>query len=238
MFFLLAIRDFILILGLFYTFLIFWIAFIGIQFLEDVVVPKRTKFFGVPLGLLLRPLSLDLPCQLDIFGHDGYPLCVHSAKVGILEEAYQVCLRGLLQRHYHPTLESDVYFAEVLSKLSHQSLEWQLPDEQFSGLLVPPNLSQGHCAWSIPARLLRRLLGWWQLLHAPFCFALLFLDLWLELLMWSLATARQLWMPLVPVIIIVFRQWGRVVYMLLSLLIIHLQGMTNCILPNSFPVPM
>ena len=51
--FLLATQDFIFILGLFYTFLIFWIAFIGIQLLEDVVVPKRTKFFGVPLGLVL-----------------------------------------------------------------------------------------------------------------------------------------------------------------------------------------
>ena len=46
MFFLLAIQDFIFILGLFCTFLIFWIAFIGIQLLEDVMVPKRTKFWS------------------------------------------------------------------------------------------------------------------------------------------------------------------------------------------------
>ena len=81
MFFLLVIWDFIFILGLFYTFLTFWIAFIGIQLLEDVMVPKRTKFFGVPLGLVLRPLSLDLLHQLDVFGHDGHPLSVHSTKV-------------------------------------------------------------------------------------------------------------------------------------------------------------
>ena len=43
--FLLVTRDFIFILGLFYTFLIFWIAFIGIQLLEDVMVPKRTEFW-------------------------------------------------------------------------------------------------------------------------------------------------------------------------------------------------
>ena len=42
--FLLVIRDLIFILGLFYTFLIFWIAFIGIQLLEDVMVLKRTEF--------------------------------------------------------------------------------------------------------------------------------------------------------------------------------------------------
>ena len=52
MFFLLMIWDFVFILGLFYTLLIFWIAFIGIQLMEDVVVLKRTKFFGVPLGLV------------------------------------------------------------------------------------------------------------------------------------------------------------------------------------------
>ena len=200
--------------------------------------PDWTKFFGVLLGPVLRPLSPDLPRQLDIFGHYGYPLSVHGTKVGILQEAYQVCLQGLLQCHYHPTLESDVYLAEVLSKLSHQSLEWQLPDEQFSGLLVPPDLSQGHCARSVPARLLRWLLGRWQLLHTAFCFALLFLDLRLQLLAWSLAATWQFWMPLVPVIIIILRQWGRVVYMLLSLLVICLQSMTDSILPDSFPVPM
>ena len=91
--------------------------------------PEKDRVFGVPLGLVLRPLSPDPLHQLDIFGHNCYPLCVHHTKVGILKEAYQVCLQGLLQRHYCPTLESDVYLAKVLSKLSHQSLEWQLPDE-------------------------------------------------------------------------------------------------------------
>ena len=46
MFFLLALWDFIIILGLFCTSLIFWIAFIGIQLLEDVMVLKRTEFWS------------------------------------------------------------------------------------------------------------------------------------------------------------------------------------------------
>ena len=163
---------------------------------------------------------------------------MHGAKVGVLQEAYQVCLQGLLQYHYHPTLESDVYLAEVLSKLSHQSLEWQLPDGQFSGLLIPPDLSQGHCAQSVPARLLCWLLSRGQLLHAAFHFALLFLHLWLQLLVQSLAATWQFWMVLVPIIVIILRQWGRVVYMLLSLLVIYLQSMTDSILSDSLPVPM
>ena len=122
---------------------------------------KGPSFWSPLRTLFLRPLSPDLPCQLNILGHYCYPLCVYRVKVGVLKEAYQVCLQCLLQRHYRPTLKSDVYLAEVLSKFSHQSLEWQLPDEQFSGLLVPPNLSQGHCAWSVPARLLHWLQGWW-----------------------------------------------------------------------------
>ena len=37
------------------------------------------------------------PGQLDILGHDGDPLGVDGAEVGVLEEADQVGLAGLLQ---------------------------------------------------------------------------------------------------------------------------------------------
>ena len=123
---------------------------------------RKGPSFRSPIRtLFLQPLSLDPLCQLNIFGHYCYPFCVHCTKVGVLKEAYQVCLQCPLQCHYRSTLKSDIYLAEVLSKFSHQSLEWQLPDEQFSGLLVPPNLSQGHCAWSVPVRLLCWLQVWW-----------------------------------------------------------------------------
>ena len=93
------------------------------------MVPKRTKFLLAPSGLLI-PLPSDAACQLDIFWHDGDPFCVDRTKVSILEEAYQVCLRGLLQCYDGPTLKVNTHLAEVLGNLSHQSLKWQLPDEQ------------------------------------------------------------------------------------------------------------
>ena len=129
MFFLLAIWDFIFILGLILHFFVILDSFHRYTTFGRCDGPEKDQVFGVPLRLILRPLSQDPPCQLDVFGHDGHPLSMHSAKVSILEEAYQVCPRGLLKHHYCPTLEPDVYLAVVLSKLSHQSLEWQLPDE-------------------------------------------------------------------------------------------------------------
>ena len=44
MLFLLAIWDFYYHFGSILHLLIFWIAFIGIQLLEDVMVPKKTEF--------------------------------------------------------------------------------------------------------------------------------------------------------------------------------------------------
>lgn len=40
-------------------------------------------------------------------------------------------------------LKAQVGF-EVLGDLTHQALEWELADEQLSGLLVAPDLTQGH----------------------------------------------------------------------------------------------
>ncbi len=40
-------------------------------------------------------------------------------------------------------LETQISF-EVLGNLSNQTLEWQLADQQLSGLLIPTNLTQSH----------------------------------------------------------------------------------------------
>ena len=45
-------------------------AFQGLLLLEYVVVLKRTEMFVFVVGLL-HVLSPDLPCQEEIFGHDG-----------------------------------------------------------------------------------------------------------------------------------------------------------------------
>ena len=78
---------------------------------------------------VLIPLPSDAVCQLDVFRHDCDPLCMDGAQVGVLKEAYQVCLQGLLECYNGPTLKLHVLLPQVLGNLSHQSLEWQLPDE-------------------------------------------------------------------------------------------------------------
>ena len=52
MFFLLAIRDFIFMLGLFYTFLIFWIAFHRYTTFERFGGPKKDQVFRSPIRTL------------------------------------------------------------------------------------------------------------------------------------------------------------------------------------------
>jgi len=107
-------------------------------------------------GQGLSTLTTDPPGKLNVLGHDGDPLGVDGAQVGVLKQANQVGLAGLLQGHDSRALEPQVGL-EVLSNLPHQALEGQLADEELSGLLVPPDLTEGHCARPVPV---------W-LLHAP-----------------------------------------------------------------------
>jgi hypothetical protein len=101
----------------------------------------------------LSTLATDPPGQLDVLGHDGDPLGMDGAQVGVLKEANQVSLTGLLQSHDSRALEPQVGL-EVLGNLPDQALEGQLADEELSGLLVPPDLTEGHCAGPVPVGLL------------------------------------------------------------------------------------
>ena len=101
----------------------------------------------------LSTLATDSPGQLDVLGHDGDPLGMDGTQVGVLKEANQVGLAGLLKSHDSRALEPQVSL-EVLGNLPDQALEGQLADEQLSGLLVPPDLTEGHCARSVPLGLL------------------------------------------------------------------------------------
>ena len=82
------------------------------------------SFWVSPIRTVLVPLPSDAACQLNVFWHYGDPLGVYGTKVGVLEEAYQISLRGLLQCHNGPTLEVYVCLPEVLSQFPHQPLEW------------------------------------------------------------------------------------------------------------------
>ena len=64
-----------------------------------------------------------------------------GAEVGVLEEAHEVGLGGLLQRRDGGALEAEVGL-EVLRDLPHQALEGQLADEQLRALLVLADLPE------------------------------------------------------------------------------------------------
>ena len=54
------------------------------------MVLKRTVVVVAVVRALveaLRPFSSDPSCQLDVLGHDGDPLGVDSAEVGVFKEA-------------------------------------------------------------------------------------------------------------------------------------------------------
>ena len=77
----------------------------------------------------LSTFSTDAAGQLDVLWHDGDTLGVDGAQVGVLEEADQVSLAGLLKGHDGGTLEAQVGL-EVLGDFTDEALEGQLADEQ------------------------------------------------------------------------------------------------------------
>ena len=101
----------------------------------------------------LSSLSSDSPGQLDVLGHDGDSLGVDGAQVGVLEQTNKVGLAGLLESHDSRGLEPEVSL-EVLGDLSHQTLEGQLADEELSGLLVSPDLTESHSSGPVSVGLL------------------------------------------------------------------------------------
>ncbi|KAK2970984.1 hypothetical protein RJ640_029538 [Escallonia rubra] len=101
----------------------------------------------------LSPFTADSASKLDVLGHDGDPLGMNGAQIGVLEETHQVRLRRLLQSCHGGALEPEVRL-EVLGDFPDQSLEGQLPDQQLGALLVLPNLPQRHSPRPESVRLL------------------------------------------------------------------------------------
>ena len=96
----------------------------------------------------LRALATDAAGELDVLGHDGDALGVDGAEVGVLEEANEVGLGGLLQREDGGALEAQVGL-EVLGDLTDEALEWELADEELGGLLVVADLAEGDGAGAV-----------------------------------------------------------------------------------------
>merc|ERR1719500_1760883 len=76
-----------------------------------------------------------------------------GAEVGVLKETHQVRLASLLESHHSRALEPQVSL-EVLGNLTDETLEGQLADEQFSGLLVPSDLTESNGARPVAVGLL------------------------------------------------------------------------------------
>ena len=113
-------------------------------------------------------LSSDSSGELHVSHHDRDSLGVDGAEVGVLEEANQVGFRCFLKSEHCLRLESDVVL-DVSCQVLHDSLEWQLADEQvglglYGGycLLVPSDFSQSNGTWSVSVGLLdASALLWW-----------------------------------------------------------------------------
>merc|ERR1712213_230381 len=89
----------------------------------------------------LGTFTTDTPGQLDVLGHDGDTLGVDGAQVGIFEKTNQVSLRSFLESHDGRRLETQVSL-EILGDFSDETLEGQLADQKFSGLLVTTDLTK------------------------------------------------------------------------------------------------
>ena len=114
---------------------------------------KKAGCFKVDFKAKLSSLSTDPPGELDVLRHDGDPLGVDCAQVGVLEESNQVGLAGLLQSHDGAGLEPQVSL-EVLGDLPDEPLEGKLADEELSRLLVTPDLPEGDGTGPVPVGLL------------------------------------------------------------------------------------
>ena len=104
-------------------------------------------------GKNLGTLAAQPPGKSEILGLNGHTLGVDRGKICVFEKGDEVSLSGLLQSHDGRGLESEVGL-EVLSDLTNETLEGQLPDQELGRLLVPTDLSQSHSTGAEPMRLL------------------------------------------------------------------------------------
>jgi len=100
----------------------------------------------------LGPFSTDAASQLNILGHDGHPLGVDGAQVGVFKQSNQVGFAGFLQSGHGRALEAEVGL-EVLGDLTNQTLEGQLADQELCGLLVATDLTESHGTRLVAVRL-------------------------------------------------------------------------------------
>lgn len=98
-------------------------------------------------GNYLCAFTADSSGELHILWHDGDTLGVDGAQVGVLEQADHVSFSSFLEGQDSAALESQIALV-FLSDVSDESLEWELSDQQLSGLLVSSDFTESNGAWS------------------------------------------------------------------------------------------
>ena len=123
-----------------------------------IVGSKKSRLYRWAKSITLGTFSTDSPGELNILGHDGNSLCVDSAQVGVLKETNQVGLTSLLQSHDSARLESEVSL-EVLGNFPDKTLEGKFADQELSGFLVTPDLTESNSTWPVSMGLLHTTSG-------------------------------------------------------------------------------
>ena len=93
----------------------------------------------------LVAFAADAASKLDVLRVDGHTLGMDRAEVGVLEEADEVGLPGLLQGLDGVRLEAK-FRLDVVRNLAHQTLERKLADEKLGRLLVLADLTERNSA--------------------------------------------------------------------------------------------
>ena len=118
---------------------------------EEIGKVCRFKFSNAQLSSKSHDgsgaLTTDAAGELHVLWHDGDTLGVDGAQVGVLEKTNHVGLSSLLEGEDGGGLEAEVVL-ELRGDLTDKSLEWELADEELSGLLEATDLTEGDGAWS------------------------------------------------------------------------------------------
>jgi len=93
----------------------------------------------------LVAFAADAASKLDVRREDGHTLGMDRAEVGVLEEADEVGLPGLLQGLDGVRLEAKIRL-KIVRNLAHQTLERKLADEKLGRLLVLADLTERNSA--------------------------------------------------------------------------------------------
>ena len=113
----------------------------------------QLSYLTSPSERYLRSFTTDTAGQLDVLRHNGHSLRVDGAKICVLEEADKVSFGGFLKGEDCGRLEAEIGL-EVLGNLTDKALEWQLADEELSGLLVASDLTKSDGSRSVSVGLL------------------------------------------------------------------------------------